>query len=150
MMMRRRSFLAGAALLAAPFEAAAQAGLSLTPIQPENALERAFLAALANEAMRPPFRRQLLVQPVTLALESAEPDAAARTVALVQGGQATAIFTSAARLTGVLGAEAASVTLPGREILTRVRAQRLVLNYRLLPMLTLDPEDVERILELPA
>lgn len=147
--MRRRSFLAGAALLAAPFEAAAQAGLSLAPIQPQNALERAFIAALANEAMRPPFRRQLLTQPVTLALESAESDAAPRFVEIVDGERAAAIFTGPSRLTTVLGAEAAFVTLPGRQVLERLREQPVVLNYRLLPMLTLDPEDIARILALP-
>jgi hypothetical protein len=149
-MMRRRSFLAGAALLAAtPLQAAAQAGLSLNPIQPENALERAFIAAFSNEAMRPPFRRQMLTQPLWLALESAEPEAGPLLAPLAEGPAAAAIFTSQSRLTGVIGADAAFVTLPGRQILERVRAQRVVLNYRLLPMLTLDPEDIERMLAIP-
>lgn len=145
--MRRRTFLI-AALAAWPCAASAQ-GLALRQIEPENALERAFVAALDNEAMRPVFRRLLVEAPVALALASNAADAPPLQRPLRDGAAAGLIFTSAARLDAVLGEDAPRAVLPGREALERLRGNYAVLNFSLAPMLTLEPEDIERYLEIP-
>lgn len=151
--MQRRTFLIGATSvgLAGLFggSALAQTAFSLSDIRPTNPLETAFLAAFREESARPAFRQQMVRQPLTLALASAEEDAAPLEVSLPENRRAVAVFTSADRLTGVLGGNAPRVSQPGRQILTRLRGQHVVLNYRLLPMLTLEPEDVEALLALP-
>lgn len=136
--MQRRMFLAGMGALALPANAYAQRG---APIIPENELERAFVAALSDPAARPLFRRALMASQVALAMASSAADSAPREVAL-QTGAAAAVFTSAGRLNGVLGPAAARRMLTGRAAFERLQGQRVVLNYRLVPMLTLDPEDV--------
>jgi len=154
--MRRRLFLAaGAALAVVPALARAQTDetaaapdsrLDLTPIEPENALEYAFVQALDNAAMRNVFRRYLLDTHVVLATEGEGADAAPREVELHTGTRAVAIFTSATRVTSVLGADAPHIILNGRAALERVRDKNVVINFRLMPMLTLEPADIERYL----
>lgn len=149
--MRRRSFMIatlGAAALPTP--ALAQAATEPPPlIEPRNALEYAFVSALSNESMRPVFRRYLLDTHVALALDGEGADAAPLEVELRDGYRAGAIFTSAARVDAVLGADAPRVMINGRAALERLRGKNVVLNYRLAPMLTLDPEDVARYLDMP-
>ena len=144
--MRRRTLLLGAFAAAAPASAWAQ--LNLGPIEPENDLERTFVAALNDPSARPLFRRQLLTAQVALALASSAPDSAPRTVQTPNGASAGAIFTSAARLNGVLGPAAPRAMLTGRAALTRLGAQNVIINFRLIPMLTLEPADVAAILRL--
>lgn len=149
--MRRRTLMTAAlAALALPAPARAQAAFTLAPIEPANALEHAFLAALDNAALRPAFRRQLLDSQVALALANDAADSPPRLLNLAGGRAAAGIFTSAARLSGVLGPAAARAMLPGRQALERLRGRHVVINYRLLPMLTLEAEDVALYLETPA
>jgi hypothetical protein len=158
--MRRRLFLAaGAALAAVPAlaraqeteapPAPAQQRVALQPIEPENALEYAFVSALTNEAMRAVFRRYLLDTHVVLALAGPGNDAAPLEVELHDGTRSVAIFTSATRINTVLGEEAPRIIINGRAALERVRDKNVVINFRLIPMLTLEPEDVQRYLETP-
>lgn len=142
--MKRRVFLA-TALAALPGLALAQGAPAL--ITPQNDLERAFLAALSNEAARPAFRRALMTNPVALALATTAPDSGPREVPLTATLRAAAVFTSEARLTGVLGPASARRVLPGRDAFTLLRGRHVVLNFRLAPMLTLEPEDVASYLE---
>ncbi len=140
--MLRRSFLtlaAGAALW--PALARAQEN-SLEPIEPENDLERAFIAAFTDPEQRDEFRRLLLESDVALAMQSNLPDAAPRLLNLGQRGEAGFIFTSGARLSSIMGPASARAIIPGREAFTRLRGKHAVLNWRLAPMLTLEPEDV--------
>ncbi len=155
--MRRRSFVTAAfAAAALPGLARAQATPAPAPtapppqpIQPQNALEYSFVAALTNAAMRPVFRRQLLESHLALALASADADAPPREIAIGEGVQAGLVFTSAARLESVLGPEAPRVILTGRAALERLRGKNVVVNARLVPMLTLEPDDVAHYLETP-
>ena len=148
--MQRRVFLATALAAAWPRAASAQAqGLALRPIEPENALERAFVAALDNEAMRPVFRRLLVEAPLALALASNAAEAQPLQRPLRDGAVAGLIFTSAARLDSVLGPDAPRAVLPGRDALERLRGHYAVLNFSLAPMLTLEPDDIERYLDIP-
>jgi hypothetical protein len=152
--MLRRSFFAGA-LAGVALPAAAQTqgapalNLSLRPIEPQNALEHAFVAALGNEEMRPVFRRLLLESPVALALASAEDNAPPLERPLPDGSSAGFVFTSAARLSSVLGEDAPRAVIAGRAALERLRGKHAVINFRLAPMLTLEPEDIARYLETP-
>jgi hypothetical protein len=139
--------LAGAGF-ALSYPAFAQSAFSIRPISPNNQLESDFLAAFENEAMRPAFRARLLESQVALALAPGE-NAGPLQVATANGVQSGAIFTSAARLESVLGAEAPRIELTGREALTRLRANHVAINYRLIPMLTLEPADVENFLRIP-
>ncbi len=118
-------------------------------IEPQNALEFAFVSALTNENMRPVFRRYLLDTHVALALVGAGDDAAPLEVDVRDDFRAVAIFTSAARVDAVLGAETPRVILNGRAALERAQGKNVVINYRLVPMLTLEPEDVGQYLETP-
>jgi len=152
--MRRRSFvmaaLGGAALpTLARAQASSPAGAAPPLIEPQNALEFAFVSALSNESMRPVFRRYLLDTHVALATAGAGANAAPLEVEVREGFRAGAIFTSAARVDFVLGANAPRVMINGRAAFERLRGKNVVINYRLAPMLTLEPEDVARYLEAP-
>jgi len=151
--MRRRKFIAiAAALTAAPGFAFAQEDAqqpALQPIDPANALERTFVAALNNEALRPAFRRQLLESQVALALASTAADAPPRLAEFRPGQRTGFIFTSATRMNGVAGAAAPRAMLSGRAALQRLRGNYAIVNYGLAPMLTLEPEDIVRMLETP-
>ncbi len=153
--MRRRTFLmvslSGLTLSSTAFaqEGEAPAAATMALIEPNNALEYAFVSALSNENMRAVFRRYLLDTHVALALASADEDAAPLEVQVREGFRAGAIFTSAARVQSVLGAGAPHLMINGRAALERLRGKNVVINYRLRPMLTLEPEDVARYLETP-
>lgn len=123
--------------------------MALLPIEPENALEHAFVSALTNAEMRPVFRRQLLESHVALALASDAPDAPPLEVSVRDGLSAGLIFTSVDRLNQILGPQTPRVILTGRAALERLRGKNVVVNARLMPMLTLEPEDVARYLETP-
>lgn len=138
--MQRRLFLTALGACVLPLPAAAQM------ITAQNELERAFLEALQDETARPAFRRELLASQVALALASDAPDAGPRLVRLNAEVQAGAIFTSTTRLDSVLGPASPRRVLAGRAAFERLRGQHVVLNYRLVPMLTLEPEDVEQYL----
>ena len=144
--MRRRTFLS-AVFAALPSLALAQNTGTLAPtrpavITPQNELERAFLAALNDAAQRNAFRREFLVSQVSVAMASDASDAAPREVQVRPGLNAGAVFTSPARQSGVLGPASARRVMSGREALTLLRGKNVVLNYRLAPMLTLEPADV--------
>jgi hypothetical protein len=157
--MRRRTFmLATLGSVAIPSLAAGQqepvataAPPSPAPqlIEPQNALEYAFVSALDNENMRPVFRRYLLDTHVALALQGAGANAEPLEVQVREGFRAGAVFTSAARLDAVLGAAAPRAMINGRAAFERLRGKNVVINYRLLPMLTLEASDVARYLEAP-
>lgn len=145
--MRRRHFVATTLAAAAlPSWARAQAAFSLGQIQPENELERAFLGAFRDPDQRPAFRRELLVSQVALALANSAPDSPPRFMALPNQARAGLIYSSSTRLSGVLGPAAARVVLSGREALTRLSGENVAFNYRLVPMLTLEPADVAEYL----
>lgn len=167
--MRRRTILQAAALLLTPGAAWAQAapGIGTGPpittnpqrapaalqthtIQPENPLEQAFLAAFEREAARTSFRRTLVTSTVALALADATPESAPRYVeAPRESGPALhagAIYTSPVRLQAVFGANAPYVAVTGRQALERLRGRNAVLNFGLIPMLTLEAEDIARYL----
>lgn len=155
--MRRRHFFA-AALAAAALPGAGRAQTPAAapatppapqPIQPQNALEYAFVAALTNAEMRPVFRRQLLEGHVALALTSTQANAPPREIIIREGHSAGLVFTSVARLETVLGADTPRAILTGRAALERLRGKNVVINARLAPMLTLEPEDVARYLATP-
>ena len=152
--MRRRTFVAAALASAATPLAARAQGFSVAPITPVNALEEAFVAAFNSAQARPVFRRRLLSERVALALATAEPDSGPLSlpVPTQAGGRlvCAAIFTSSDRLLSVLGGEAHFATMTGRVALTRLANQNVVLNYRLIPMLTLEPADVAEYLATPA
>lgn len=146
--MRRRTFLAAAALLA-PASAAWAQGLTLSRITAENDLESAFLRAIdGGNAERTAFRNEFLSSQVALALANQEADSPPRLVQIVGGVRAAAIFTSASRLSNILGPAASRVMLTGRAALQRVEGDA-VINYRLLPMLTLQADDVDTWLGRP-
>ncbi|QGZ94347.1 hypothetical protein [Terricaulis silvestris] len=151
--MRRRTFVA-AALASLPAIAHAQTEtpappatpdtarpVSGEPIDPSTPLEFAFVAGLDDARMRPIFRRYLLDTSVVLALAEG-PEPAPREVQVRNGFTAGAIFTTAARMDAVLGADAPRIILNGRAALERLRGKNAVINYRLIPMLTLDDEDI--------
>jgi hypothetical protein len=118
---------------------ALQAGGAIEPTTP---LEFAFVQALTDARMRPIFRRYLLDTSVALAMSGEGEDAAPHEVEVRPGWRAGAIFTTAARLQAVLGEETPHIVLNGRAALERLRGKNAVSNYRLVPMLTLDDEDV--------
>jgi hypothetical protein len=138
--MQRRLFLGALAASALPATVFAQSGAP-APIQPENELERVFVAALTDPDMRPVFRRELLRSQVSLAMANSAPDSAP--LELTFGELRTgAIFTSTARQSSVLGPASARRVLSGRQALQRLRGKNVVINMRLAPMLTLEAEDV--------
>ncbi len=148
--MLRRTLLTAAIAAVLPSLAAAQEAEQNRrspppPITPENALERAFLAALNDPDERPEFRRLLLESQVVLAMADSSPDSAP--LELTFGAlQLTPLFTSATRMNSVLGPAAPRRTLTGRQALTRLRGKNVVLNMMHTPMLTLEPEDVAEYL----
>jgi hypothetical protein len=95
--------------------------------------------------MRPIFRRYLLDTSIALALTEEGSDEPLE-VEVREGWRGGAIFTTAARLDSVLGEDAPRIMLNGRAALERLRGKNAVLNYRLVPMLTLDNEDVAEYL----
>lgn len=157
--MRRRNFVA-AGLVAGMLPAVARAqasGVTLQPngdtsapnaplvtrpIEPTNALEYAFTQALTNENMRPIFRHYLMDTHVALAMESAAADAEPKQVTLHDGTHAIAVFTSTERVDTVLGEDAPRIMIAGRAAFERARGKNVVINYHLIPMLTLQPDDV--------
>lgn len=153
--MRRRNLIAAIFAAALPGAALAQTQAAPAtppapqPIQPQNALEHAFVAALTNAEMRPVFRRQLLEGHVALALTSAQANAPPREIVIRDGLSAGLVFTSVARLEAVLGPDTPRAILTGRAALERLRGKNVVINARLAPMLTLEPEDVARYLATP-
>ena len=157
--MRRRLFLsaafaAGVAPAFAQTTAAPAAAPTATPppagpIEPVNALEFAFVSALTNENMRPVFRQYLVNTHVVLALSGEDQDSAPLEIEVRDGFRAGAIFTSAQRIDAVLGADAPRIVINGRAAFERLAGKNVVINYRLVPMLTLEPDDVARYLETP-
>lgn len=151
--MRRRLFL-GAALAAGATPALAQtttpapAAPAATPPQPQgpidpvNALEYAFVQALTDARMRPVFRQYLVNTHVVLALSAADQNSAPLEIDVRPDFRAAAIFTSAQRVDEVLGADAPRIVINGRAAFERVAGKNVVINYRLVPMLTLEPADV--------
>lgn len=119
------------------------------PIEPVNALEYAFVSALTDERMRPIFRRYLLDTHVVLALTSEDQNSAPLEIDVRDGFRAAAIFTSAQRIDQVLGADAPRIVINGRAAFERAAGKNVVINYRLIPMLTLEPSDVATYLETP-
>jgi len=120
--------------------------VNLSPIIPTNELERAFLAALNDPTQRAVFRRVLLESQVALALASDEHDAPPRLLDLGDNREAGFVFTSNERLSVVLGPGVPRRVMSGRQALERLRGKHVVLNWRLAPMLTLEPADVESYL----
>lgn len=155
--MRRRSFvIAGLAAAATPSLALAQTTEATRParpappqIEPQNALEWAFLQALENERLRPSFRRYLMETHVALALANDAADAPPREIPLRRDFRAAAIFTSSARMDAVLGPAAPRIVINGRAALERLRGKNVAINPGLTPMLTLEPEDVANYLTTP-
>ncbi|GAM98551.1 hypothetical protein U91I_02186 [alpha proteobacterium U9-1i] len=115
-------------------------------IQPENALERAFLDAFRDPALRPGFRRELLTAQVALALANTAPDSPPRMMQVREDLSVGLIYSSATRLAGVLGPAAPRAMMTGRQALTRLAGQHVAFNLRLVPMLTLEPEDIAEYL----
>lgn len=138
--MLRRSFLT---LLAAALPNAALAqGVRLQPIEPENELERVFLAALEDPTMRPVFRRVLLESRVAVAFANDEYDSPPRLLRIDENREAGFIFTSDDRLSSVMGPGVPRRTMSGRQAFELLEGKNVILNWRLAPMLTLEPEDV--------
>ena len=123
--------------------------LSLRPIEPANALERVFMAALDDPSMRPMFRRMLLDQNVAVVMTSAEPGATPREIAIGNDRSAAFIFTSSERVDEVLGPETPRQVMTGRAAFERLRGKNVLLNPQLMPMLTLEPEDLINYLAAP-
>lgn len=131
-------------------EGARQSTTLVEPIVPQTDLERTFLAAFSDEAMRAAFRRQFLDSQIVLALASTAPDAAPREgPRLPNNSRPTFIFTTNARMDSVLGPASPRRAMTGRAALERLRGRYLFINYGLEPMLTLEPDDVTRFLALP-
>lgn len=118
-------------------------------IEPANALENAFVAALTNPEMRPVFRHLLMESQVAVALTASGADAAPLGVPIQNQVLAAAIYTSPSRLTAILGEDAPHSVVSGRVALTRLRHSPVALNFGWAPMLTLEPADIARYLETP-
>ena len=166
--MQRRTLLQAAGLLLLPSMAWAQTTTATTaptppaardtpppPITPENPLETAFVAAFTRESARPVFRRLLVSSQVAVAMASATPESPPLSVdvsAAVTGGSdfhGGAIFTSLNRLHQALGPNAPYAMMTGRQALERLRGRSVVLNIHLLPVLTLEADDVAQYLAQP-
>lgn len=138
--MLRRSFLI---LLAAAVPTAALAqGVRLQPIEPENELERVFVAALDDPSQRPVFRRVLLESRVAVAFANDEYDSPPRLLRIDENREAGFIFTSDSRLSSVMGPGVPRRMMSGRQALELFEGKNVVLNWRLAPMLTLEAEDI--------
>ncbi len=129
-----------------PAAAAAARPQPQGPIDPVNALEYAFVAALTDERMRPIFRQYLVNTHVVLALSGEDQNSAPLEIDVRPDFRAAAIFTSDQRVDQVLGANAPRIVINGRAAFERVAGKNVVINYRLVPMLTLEPADVARYL----
>ncbi|MGQ0531144.1 MAG: hypothetical protein ACT4OF_00445 [Caulobacteraceae bacterium] len=158
--MHRRSFVTGALLAGLTTFAAAQttppgpggarqAQALVNPIVPQTELERTFLAAFSDESMRAAFRRQLLDSTVALVLASNANDSPPRAERMRGDAMVSFIFTTAARVDSVFGPAAPRAMIAGRAALERLRGKYVVVNYGLEPMLTLEPDDIERFLATP-
>lgn len=116
-------------------------------IDPENALERAFVNAARQENQRAAFRRIFLEAQVALATVSADANAAPRLIRLGPAGDTCLIFTSDARATQIMGANAPRRMMTGREALQLLRGAHLVIiNINMDPYLTLDAAGIEGFL----
>lgn len=158
--MRRRTLIEAAGWFLLPGAAWAQPAATpapvAPPITPENPLETAFVAAFTRESARPEFRRLLLSSDLALALANDTPEspplfvdvspAVTGLTAVFHGG---AVFTSLARLQTALGANAPHAVMKGRDALERLRGRNMVLNYHLVPVLTLETDDVAHYLDQP-
>lgn len=133
---------APAATATTPPPAATAAPTPQGPIDPVNALEYAFVQALTDARMRPVFRQYLVNTHVVIALSSDDPNAAPLEINVRDGFRAAAIFTSAQRVDEVLGPDAPRIVINSRAAFERVAGKNVVINYRLIPMLTLEPSDV--------
>jgi hypothetical protein len=122
----------------------------LEPYEPSNALERTFMAAYANEAMRPAFRRQFLESHVLLVMQSDAADAQPQLAPMRGTDRAAFIFTSAALLDQRMGPATPRLSLTGRAALQRLRLNHVVINVGYAPMLMLDPPGVAGFLDIPA
>jgi hypothetical protein len=153
--MQRRTFLSAmlAALAASPaFAQPRQTPTALPVIEPQNALERALLAATdpgAGDPERDAFRRLFLRSEVALALSSNSPDAPPAQIQPRAGYRTCLIFTSSARAPEVMGASTPRIVVTGRQALERVRGANVVININRRPFITLDAEGVEGFLALP-
>jgi hypothetical protein len=158
--MLRRTLLVSA-LAAASAPAWAQTGATpasngaaeqpeLQTFAPSNALERTFVAALSNAAMRPAFRRQFLESHVLLVTASEAPDAAPLLRPMRGADRSALIFTSAELMARRMGPATPHVSLTGRAALLRLRQNHVVINYGFAPMLMLDPPGVAGFLDIPA
>ena len=153
--MQRRTFLA--AMLAAAAASPALAQPQQTPpslpiIEPQNALERALLAATdpgAGEPQRDAFRRLFLRSDVALVLSSNSPDAPPAQIEPRAGYRTCLIFTSSARVTEIMSANTPRAVVTGRQALERVRGTNVVININRRPFITLDAEGIEGFLALP-
>src|SRR5262249_24433138 len=125
------------------------------PIRPQNPLESAFVAAFTRESARPVFRHLLMTSQIAVAMADAKPESAPLMVdvsAEVTGGAAFhggAIFTPLDRLHAALGPDAPSAMMTGRSALERLRGRSVVLNVHLVPVLTLEADDVSHYLDQP-
>jgi hypothetical protein len=126
---------------AAPSLAFAQ-GVRLQPIEPENELERVFLAALDDPTQRPVFRRVLLESRVAVAYANDEYDSPPRLLRIDENREAGFVFTSDSRLSSVMGPGVPRRMMSGRQAFELLEGKNVILNWRLAPMLTLEPEDV--------
>jgi len=116
------------------------------PIEPTNALEFAFVAALTDPGMRTVFRRYIMDTHVVVAMAGEGNDAAPLEIDVNPTFRAAAIFTSDQRVNEVLGPDTPRIVINGRAAFERLEGKNVVINYRLIPMLTLEPEDVQAYL----
>lgn len=144
-----RATLVSLALALGVSAAAAQPAPDLQPIQPQTALEEAFIEAFRSPAARPAFRQQFLESNVVLVTRTNAPDSAPR-LTPVPGGQAAMIFTSSELLNRQLGPQAPRSSMTGRAALTRLRGQQVAINFGCEPMLLLDAEGIDGFLGIPA
>jgi hypothetical protein len=126
---------------------ASHASATRTAIQPANDLERAFINAAHQASARTAFRHTFLTSQVALATTTAAANSPAREIRLGPGGDACLIFTSNARATQIMGAQAPRQLMTGREALERIRGAHLVIiNINMDPYLTLDAAGIEAFL----
>jgi hypothetical protein len=140
--MRRRAFLGVLGAAVALSTAARAQGVRLQQIEPENELERVFIAAFTDPTQRPVFRRVLLESRVAVALANDEYDSPPRLLQIDAEREAGFVFTSDDRLSNVLGPGVPRRTMSGRQAFEFLDGKHVILNWRLAPMLTLEPEDV--------
>ena len=134
---------------AAPSAAQTEAP-ELQEFTPTNALERTFIAAYRNAAMRPAFRRQFLESHVLVVTTSNAPDAPPRVMAMRGADNVALIFTSGALLDARMGPATPRTAMTGRAALQRLSQNHVVINAGYAPTLTLDPPGVAGFLEIPA